>query len=69
MLIAHHTYSQEKVDLSFHFWDNHFAIWMIRPMFLIMSSGHTYDTSSEAFLNKLCEYFANVRATIKEAKS
>ena len=31
--------------------------------------GHTYNTSSEAFLNKLCEYFANVGATIKEAKS
>ena len=30
--------------------------------------GHTYNTSSEAFLNKLCEYFANVGAT-KDAKS
>ena len=31
--------------------------------------GHTYNTSSEAFLNKLCEYFANVGATITDAKS
>ena len=31
--------------------------------------GHTCNTSSEAFLNKLCEYFANVGATIKDAKS
>ena len=30
--------------------------------------GHTYNTSSGAFLNKLCEYFANVGAT-KDAKS
>ena len=30
--------------------------------------GHSYNTSSEAFLNKLCEYFANVGAT-KDAKS
>ena len=30
--------------------------------------GHTYNTSSEAFLNKLCKYFANVGAT-KDAKS
>ena len=30
--------------------------------------GHTHNTSSEAFLNKLCEYFANVGAT-KDAKS
>ena len=31
--------------------------------------GHTYNTSSEAFLNKLCEYFTNVGATITDAKS
>ena len=31
--------------------------------------GHTYNTSFEAFLNKLCEYFANVGATITDAKS
>ena len=30
--------------------------------------GHTYNTSSGAFLNKLCKYFANVGAT-KDAKS
>ena len=29
---------------------------------------HTCNTSFEAFLNKLCEYFANVGAT-KDAKS
>ena len=34
-------------------------------------NGHKYNTSSEAFLNKLCEYwyFANVGATIKDATS
>ena len=31
--------------------------------------GHTYNSSSEAFLNKLYEFFTNVGATIQDAKS